>query len=91
MPIRNGLESGPENTFENIIELEIIVFTRKMTFDMKRYYLNNVHCKKNRRIINPTKGFIILQFYFQGRLNRNSIVTVTDRYCPRMSVVEAND
>ncbi len=46
LPIRNGLESDPKNTFENIIELEIIVFTRKMTFDMKRYYLNNVHCKK---------------------------------------------
>jgi hypothetical protein len=31
-----------KNTFENTTELEIIVFTRTIKFDMKIYYLNNV-------------------------------------------------
>ena len=42
LTIRIRLGSDPKNAFENIIELEIIVFTREMRFDMKQYYLNNV-------------------------------------------------
>jgi hypothetical protein len=40
--IRIRVESDSKNTFENLIELEIIVFTRKMRFYMNRYWLNNV-------------------------------------------------
>ncbi len=42
LSIRIELELNPKNTFENTIEVEIIVFTRTMRFDMKSYYLNNV-------------------------------------------------
>ncbi len=42
LSIRIRLGSDTKNTLENTIELEIIIFTRKTRFDMKRYYLNNV-------------------------------------------------
>jgi hypothetical protein len=37
LSIRIRVGSDPKNTFENVIELKIIVFTRKMRFYMNRY------------------------------------------------------